>query len=144
IVERFDSSQHPSRVAAMVELFPTPPGWTETDLNKRPVTERAALACCINALQSAQLWQQRQERRIGLILGIGCEWLINWENDGSIANMRYRHNAVVESVRRALDIIGPAVTISAACASGNHALALARSWLRLGIVDACLAGGSDF
>ena len=39
-----------------------------------------------------------------------------------------------------LGLTGPAVSLSAACASGNYALALARRWLQLGWVDVCLAG----
>src|SRR5262249_11752364 len=33
--------------------------------------------------------------------------------------------------------------VSAACASGNYALAQARRWLKLGWVDVCLAGACD-
>src|SRR5207245_8795163 len=35
------------------------------------------------------------------------------------------------------------VSVSAACASGNIALAQARHWLELGWVDVCLAGACD-
>ena len=49
----------------------------------------------------------------------------------------------VELARRELGLTGPALGLSAACASGNHALAVARHWLRLGWADVCLAGGCD-
>jgi 3-oxoacyl-[acyl-carrier-protein] synthase II len=42
-----------------------------------------------------------------------------------------------------LALSGPAISVSAACASGNCALALARRWLELGWVDVCLAGACD-
>ena len=42
-----------------------------------------------------------------------------------------------------LKLTGPAVTLSAACASGNYALAMARRWLQMGWVDICLAGACD-
>src|SRR5262245_30860158 len=64
IVERFDSAEHPSRIATMVDAVSLPTGSTLTDWDRRPITERAALACCINALQSAQLWKHRQVMRI--------------------------------------------------------------------------------
>ena len=38
---------------------------------------------------------------------------------------------------------GPALALSAACASGNHALEIGRQWLRLGLVDVCVAGACD-
>ncbi len=49
----------------------------------------------------------------------------------------------VERTRRALGLSGPTASISAACASGNYALAQARQWLQLGWVDVCLAGACD-
>jgi 3-oxoacyl-[acyl-carrier-protein] synthase II len=42
-----------------------------------------------------------------------------------------------------LGLSGPTLTVSAACASGNYALAHARQWLELGWVDVCLAGACD-
>src|ERR1019366_4853070 len=49
----------------------------------------------------------------------------------------------VERTRLAMGLSGPAIAVSAACASGNIALAPARSWVRLGWVDVCLAGPCD-
>ncbi len=46
-------------------------------------------------------------------------------------------------MRRHLGLTGLAVTVGAACASGNHALAEARRWLQLGWVDACLTGACN-
>jgi 3-oxoacyl-[acyl-carrier-protein] synthase II len=50
---------------------------------------------------------------------------------------------MVDRTRRHLGLSGPAVSVSAACASGNYALAQARRWLELGWVDVCLAGACD-
>ena len=44
---------------------------------------------------------------------------------------------------RELELSGPALALSAACASGNHALEIGRHWLRLGLVDVCVAGACD-
>src|SRR5205085_2397540 len=48
--------------------------------------------------------------------------------------------SLIGAVTRKLSLSGPAVALSAACASGNHALALARCWLEMGWADICLAG----
>lgn len=45
------------------------------------------------------------------------------------------------SIRHGLE--GPSTTVSAACASGAHAIALAMSWLESGQVDVALVGGTD-
>src|SRR5207237_8543513 len=50
---------------------------------------------------------------------------------------------LVERARRSLGLCGPTASVSAACASGNYALAQARQWLELGWVDVCLAGACD-
>ncbi|HEX5105919.1 MAG TPA: beta-ketoacyl-[acyl-carrier-protein] synthase family protein, partial [Pirellulaceae bacterium] len=45
--------------------------------------------------------------------------------------------------REQLGSEGPTATIAAACASGNYAIAQARRWIELGLVDVCLAGGVE-
>ena len=35
------------------------------------------------------------------------------------------------------------MSVAAACASGNHALAHACTWLKMGWVDVCIAGAAD-
>jgi 3-oxoacyl-[acyl-carrier-protein] synthase II len=49
----------------------------------------------------------------------------------------------VRRTARWLGLSGPTLTVSAACASGNYALAQARQWIELGWVDVCLAGACD-
>lgn len=84
--------------------------------------------------------------RIGLVLGGGGEWLPAWEDhflrtgDASAPGVP---PSSADAVRVALGLTGPAVTLSTACASGNHALAVARRWLRFGWADVVLAGAAD-
>jgi len=40
-------------------------------------------------------------------------------------------------------LTGPAMTVSTACSSANHAIGQAFWWLRSGVVDAAVAGGSE-
>lgn len=138
-VARFDVSQHPSQIAAMVDEIPGLQQFGMAELSKAAPNEHLIAYCAAASLHDADLWDQRHELRVGLIVGIGSEWLINWEINGTnvdhAGNLRVAHEH--------LGIAGPAVTISAACASGNHAIALACSWLRQGLVDVCLAGGCD-
>ena len=51
--------------------------------------------------------------------------------------------STIERARRELGLSGPALALSAACASGNHALEMGRHWLRIGLVDLCVAGACD-
>ena len=52
-------------------------------------------------------------------------------------------HAVAMFVAEALGIAGPVVTVSTACSSSARVFAVAERWLRLGLVDAVVAGGVD-
>jgi 3-oxoacyl-[acyl-carrier-protein] synthase II len=147
-VTAFDVSQHPSQIAGQIDPVPCPSGWDPEAFSQIHELEQLALWCCSQALVDAGWWERRQEVRVGLVLGVGAELQVMWETDSiKGGNLIYEPERYRESlVHRAgskLGISGPAVTVSAACASGNHALAAARRWLELGIVDVCLAGACD-
>jgi 3-oxoacyl-[acyl-carrier-protein] synthase-1 len=48
-----------------------------------------------------------------------------------------------EALARYLKLGGPAYSVSTACSSGAHALAMGRRLIRTGLADAVLAGGAD-
>lgn len=108
--------------------------------------ERMCLAPASGALADAGI-APSAGLRLGLVLGVGAEHLKTWELDyvaggRSVLDPR-RDPALVHRLAGRLGIDGPAVTVAAACASSGYALALARTWLDMGWVDACLAGGCD-
>jgi 3-oxoacyl-[acyl-carrier-protein] synthase II len=147
-VEGFDVSEHPSQIAGQLEQVPCPPGHDPAEFARLHRLEQLVLWCCHSALRDAGWWERRSEARVGLVLGIGAEWLVLWEDDALRGGTRvYDPGQDVESIvgiaRRKLGLSGPAVSVSAACASGNYALAQARRWLELGWVDVCLAGACD-
>lgn len=147
-VSSFDVSQHPSRIAGQVESIPCPPDWDANAFARLERNEQLIHWCCAAALRDAGWWEQRSNARIGLALGASAEWLLAWECDAGRGGDRIYHpeqdaQSVVHLAQRKLGLSGPTVSLSAACASGNYSLALARRWLELGWVDVCLAGGCD-
>jgi len=147
-VEAFDVSDHPSQIAGQVARVPCPPSQDAAAFARLPRLEQLVLWCCGAALRDAGWWERRSEVRFGLILGMGAEWLVLWEEDAHRGGTRVYDPAqdcesLVSIARRKLDLSGPAVSVSAACASGNYALAQARRWLEMGWVDVCLAGACD-
>src|SRR5207244_1842990 len=93
-------------------------------------------------------WTRRGETRIGIVLGNAAEWITLWELDGGQSGARiFQPQSQLEPLTQRtcqrLGLSGPAVSLSAACASGNYAIAMARRWLQLGWVDVCLAGACD-
>jgi 3-oxoacyl-[acyl-carrier-protein] synthase II len=147
-VEGFDVSEHPSQIAGQLGRVPCPPGHDPAEFAGLHRLEQLVLWCCDSALRDAGWWERRGEVRVGLVLGIGAEWLVLWEDDALRGGTRVYDPAqdsesIVGIARRKLGLSGPAVSVSAACASGNYALAQARRWLEMGWVDVCLAGACD-
>ena len=147
-VASFDVTDHPSQVAGQVAEVPCPPEWSPDEFRRLPRLEQLVLWCCSAALEDAGWWDRRRDVRFGLILGVGAEWLILWEADRHQGGHRIYQperdtESLVATARRKLQLTGPAISVSAACASGNHALAQAKRWLELGWVDVCLAGACD-
>lgn len=109
--------------------------------------EQLCLSPAATALADAALASEAAAHRIGIVLGIGAEQLKAWELDFLGGGRRvfepHRSATLVHSVARRLEIAGPAVAVAAACASSGYAMALGRTWLDAGTVDACLVGGCD-
>jgi 3-oxoacyl-[acyl-carrier-protein] synthase II len=147
-VTDFDVSKHPSQIAGLLEPFPAPPGWDKEDFDHLDYPRRLYLWCGVQALQDAGYWERRGELRIGLVLGLGSEWMRLWETDRHqggrhVFDPRLDGEPLIASLKRDLDLRGPGVVVAAACASGNYALAHGLHWVRRGLVDVCLAGAGD-
>lgn len=147
-VTAFDVSQHPSRIAGQIGDVPCPAGWDPGPFRRLDRLEQLILWCCTAALRDADCWERRGNIRLGMVLGIGAEWFKLWEDDAWRGGQRIQQphrdaHSVIELTQASLGISGPVVSVSAACASGNHALALGRRWLEMGLVDVCLAGACD-
>jgi 3-oxoacyl-[acyl-carrier-protein] synthase II len=147
-VTGFDVSEHPSQIAGQVGKIPCPPGLDPEIFARLHRLEQGILWCCCGALCDAGYWDRRSDVRIGMVVGLGAEWLEVWESNAlqggtQVYDPRQNTESLIHSTRARLGLTGPAVSVSAACASGNYALAQARQWLKMGWVDVCLAGACD-
>jgi 3-oxoacyl-[acyl-carrier-protein] synthase II len=148
LVRRFPTDDYPSRIAALLPESLRPQGCEFENFATSQPLDQLAYCCVESALLDANLWNARHAARVGLVLGIGAEWMLHWEADSLQGGMRLYdpdldHDSTIERVQLALGLSGPALALSAACASGNHALEIGRQWLRLGLVDICVAGALD-
>ena len=147
-VSGFHVADHPSQIAGQLGEILCPDGQDATEFAERHRLEQLLRWCCVSALRDAGWWERRREMRIGLVLGSGAEWLQLWETDGLAGGSclweGHRHSeSMLRRSLRVLELSGPCLTVSAACASGNYALEQARQWLELGWIDVCLAGACD-
>jgi 3-oxoacyl-[acyl-carrier-protein] synthase II len=147
-VSAFEVTDHPSQIASLIERIPCPEGFDEAEFRSRLRIEQCGIWCAESAMRDAG-WQNRPEGlRIGLVLGLGAEWMQSWEMDYRRGGRRAfdpteEPAGLTTKVHRLMGLNGPQLTISAACASGNWALSQGRRWLELGWVDICLAGACD-
>ncbi len=147
-VNAFPTDDYPSRIAARIARVPCPPGQDPAAFGAWPRLEQAACWCVESALRDAGLWDERDDLRIGLVLGFGAEWMQVWESDAERGGNRVDdpeqdEESTLERVQRACRLSGPSLTLSAACASSNYAFQIGRTWLRRGLVDLCVAGGCE-
>ncbi len=147
-VTRFPTDDYPSRIAAQIGPVPTPTDCDPTAFAALNPLEQVARWCAETALRDAGLLGAHREARVGLVLGLGAEWMFLWETDDLAGGSRLYdpeqdRGSTIERTRRDLDLSGPVLGLSAACASGNHAMEVGRHWLRLGLVDICIAGACD-
>lgn len=145
---RFDTTDQPCRIAGLIKDLPTPPGLSDEEFESLGAWEQLLLGCSIQSLVDAGLWDDRHRLRVGLIVGIGAEWILAWEAAMQAGENRIQHPSrdgmsLVPFVRERLGLRGRWGTVAAACASGNVALAIGRRWIERGWVDVCLAGGCD-
>lgn len=133
--------------AAPVTSIPQPIGQSGTDFASFGRLEQLCLAPAAAAWADAAISATVPPQRIGIVLGIGAEQLKAWELDFLAGGRRvfepHRSETLVHRIARRLGIAGPAVAVAAACASSGYAMALGRTWLDAGHVDACLVGGCD-
>jgi 3-oxoacyl-[acyl-carrier-protein] synthase II len=147
-IEEFDVDQHPSQIAGFLGTIPCPADWDPEEFHALERQRQLPIWCCSEALRDAGWWEERHQVRVGLVLGNGGEWPIAWETNSyspgkPIVDSVQENESIVGHTSRRLGLSGPCATISAACASGNLALAQARRLLQLGWVDVCLAGACD-
>jgi len=137
--------------AAAVEAIPAPPESLGVSDGREFASltrlEQMVLSPVAHAVADAGLGPHRDRLRIGLVLGLGAEQLKRWELDflagGSQVFEPSHGSTLVHQVARQISLRGPAVTVAAACASSGYAMAIGRTWLQAGWVDACVVGGCD-
>jgi 3-oxoacyl-[acyl-carrier-protein] synthase II len=147
-VTRFNVANYPCRIGAFLDPLPAPPGRDEADFARHSPWERLILHCTIQALRDSGWWERRSSVRVGVVLGMGAEWLQLWETDFTqggrlVYSLDAPHKSLSAFALEELGLSGPVATVAAACASGNIALAQGRRWVERGWVDVCLAGGAD-
>ena len=155
-IAMWDASNQKCRIAGEVRGF-EPGRWMEPKhLKRMDDFARFAVAASVMAVEDSGLdVSEQQGRRIGVLLGNnngGARTIFKtvsaFVKDGPDAVSPFYITAITTSlgagqVAIRLGVRGPNFTIGNACASGCNAVGEAWRYIREGICDAVLAGGSD-
>jgi len=114
-------------------------------------TCKLALTATLEAISDAGFDREIfKTKRVGACIGtnVGCsmhdESFSNDSNTPFITPVyRFLFSNPTSSIASEFGITGPLQTVVNACSSGNDALGLAASWIRSGICDVVIAGGTD-
>ena len=134
LVTRFSTDDYPSQIAGAARRFPARRAAT-CDFSARPAGTTGPW-CVESALRDAGLWGEHRALRVGLVLGSApMDAALGgrppaWRHAGLRSRSGPRLDDRADPAR--LDLSGPALALSAACASGNHAFEIGRHWLQRG------------
>jgi 3-oxoacyl-[acyl-carrier-protein] synthase II len=116
-------------------------------------TDHLALVAALEAVRTANLPADGASYRVAIVVGTTTGGIREVESDlmgarrGELPPRRRLRRIekanTADILARRLRLCGPRFTVSAACASGAAAIAVAADLVRDGTVDAALAGGSD-
>src|SRR5439155_25546105 len=116
----FDVSRHRCQIMAALSTVPVPLSRIDDpDYARLGPLEQLTLWCAEQALRDAGWWGRHDDTRLGIVLGLGGEWLRRWELDRAAGGQRVDdprpdQDSLLQVVRHELGLNGPAVTAAAA------------------------------
>lgn len=155
-VSAFDASLHKSRIAS--EVVPFAPETFMHPKQARRMARVSQLAVCagMEALKDAGLRIDGLDSyRVGCVIGSAAgdyytleEQLLRFKDKGpgsvnALTVPKVIPNMPACNVALSLGIHGPNLGVSTACATGAHAIGMARCILLQGLADVVLAGGAE-
>lgn len=155
-ITRFDASDYPVRIAAEVKDFDPTAYIEKKKVRECDIFIQFAIAAADEALKASGFEPTEEQReRVGTIVGVGLGGLPVIEQmvrtlvekgpkkvspyfiPASISNLAPGQLSMRYGFK------GSSFTATSACASGGHAIGEACRAIRLGELDACLAGGTE-
>lgn len=153
-ITQFDTKDYDVRIAGEVKGF-TPEKWIDSkSLRYMERFTQFAVATGLSALKDSGL-KVSDQNNAGCLIGIGMGGLATISDNTRILDNRGPSRISPFFIPKAISNIapghlslkaglkGPSYTITSACASGAHAIGEAMKYIRHGISDVMLAGGSE-
>lgn len=151
-----DADRLAIRIGAQIRGYDEAARWSRGEIALYDRATQLALIAAREAADSAGFAPEGEEgARAGVILGTAAGGLSTWEDNYRAVFEEGRNrvhpftvprlmaSAAASHVSMVHGLRGPALTVSTACASSNHAIGLAFQMIRAGMADAMLAGGTE-
>jgi 3-oxoacyl-[acyl-carrier-protein] synthase II len=155
-VSRFDASSYPCNYAAEVNNFQPLDYLTPKNTRRLSRGSQFAIVSAKKAVEDSMIDLSKEDSyRVGLCYGTSVGPMDIYERFGAYFYERglkrvspifeglMNHNAIIGALAEAFNIRGFNLTVSAACSSGNMAVANGYHAVSAGIADILLAGGTD-
>jgi len=156
VVEDFDTSTYPTRIAGLVQGFDVDAYLAKKDQRKNDPFIHYSVGASVDAIRDSGLEiTEENGHRIGVALGAGIGGIQTIEDNlkkmfdggvrkvspffipGSIINMASGQVSILQH------ITGPNISIVTACATSTHCIGLAARSIEHGDADVMLAGGGE-
>jgi nodulation protein E len=143
---------------SIVGAIPAPDPRDMLDARRLPMLDRfsvLAIVAAQQALAQSGLSLERVGHRTGCMVGVGTAggetidelyrklFLEGAKRANVFSVPRVMPSAPASQISMAFGIRGPVFTVSSACASSNHAIAMAVWLLRNNVIDAAIVGGTE-
>jgi 3-oxoacyl-[acyl-carrier-protein] synthase II len=155
-IRAFDATQHKSRIASEVSPFEPDKLLPIKQVRRMARVSQFATCASIEAVKDAGLDLGREDpMRVGCVIGSAAGDYNTLEEQftrfgekgpGSVNALtvpKVIPNMPACNVALSLSLNGPNFGVSTACATGAHAIGLARGILQQGLADVVLAGGAE-
>jgi 3-oxoacyl-[acyl-carrier-protein] synthase II len=155
-ITSFDASDSPIRFACEVRNFDPERYMDERNARRRDRFEQFAIAATQEALKQAKFFVMEENAgRVGVIVSTAVGGLKSLlEGIRSLMELgpsrispfvvpKFMPNGASGMIALEIGAKGPAYSVASACASGSDSIGQAWSMIRSGIIDACIAGGSE-
>ena len=156
VVDDFDTSTYPTRIAGLVQGFDADAYLAKKDQRKNDPFSHYSVGASVDAIRDSGLEiTEENGHRIGVALGAGIGGIQTIEDNlkkmfeggvrkvspffipGSIINMASGQVSILQH------ITGPNISIVTACATSTHCIGLAARSIEHGDADVMLAGGGE-
>jgi 3-oxoacyl-[acyl-carrier-protein] synthase II len=156
-ITKFDTTDFPSKVAGEVkDLDPTKRGLDKKDVRRNDPFALFALYASIEAMEDAGIKDGDVDpTKIGVILGNGIGGIETLEGDiikgtqkGFMAVQPLLVPKMISNIGPAVIAIkynaqGPCYSVVTACSSGTDALGSSFHWIKSGVADVMISGGTE-